>query len=84
MVINDVWGQVANGETIKQLPGREQFKHILFAPSLWNTYDAAYFPGVRDAIEEGEMSLAQSQVDKTAKILRDASLKLVGWDSDGK
>ncbi|KAL8667532.1 MAG: hypothetical protein Q9168_007257 [Polycauliona sp. 1 TL-2023] len=51
------------------LPGREQFKHIIFAPQLWDTYGTAYFPGVRDAVEEGEWGLAQSQVEKAARIL---------------
>ncbi|KAL8914942.1 MAG: hypothetical protein Q9171_000569 [Xanthocarpia ochracea] len=55
------------------LPGREQFKHIIFAPQLWDTYGTSYFPGVRDAVEEGEWELAQRQVEKAARILRDAA-----------
>ncbi|KAI4199248.1 MAG: hypothetical protein LQ348_001914 [Seirophora lacunosa] len=59
------------------LPGREQFKHIIYAPQLWNNYGAAYFPGVRDAIDEGEWELAQKQVDKAARILDSAAKKLL-------
>ncbi|KAI4144276.1 MAG: hypothetical protein LQ341_002675 [Variospora aurantia] len=59
------------------LPGREQFKHIIYAPQLWNNYGAAYFPGVRDAMEEGEWELAQKQVDKAARILDSAAKKLL-------
>ncbi|KAL8947719.1 MAG: hypothetical protein Q9222_006028, partial [Ikaeria aurantiellina] len=48
------------------LPGREQFKHTIFAPQLWDTYGTAYFPGVRDAADEGEWELAQRQLEKVA------------------
>ncbi|KAI4140110.1 MAG: hypothetical protein L6R39_005952 [Caloplaca ligustica] len=58
------------------LPGREQFKHVIFAPDLWNNYGAAYFPGVRDAIDEGEWELAQKQVEKAARILDAAARRL--------
>ncbi|KAL8726701.1 MAG: hypothetical protein Q9166_006569 [cf. Caloplaca sp. 2 TL-2023] len=58
------------------LPGREQFKHIIFAPQLWDTYGTAYFPGVRDAVDEGKWELAQKQVEKTAWILGRAAGKL--------
>ena len=60
-----------------QLPGREQYKHILFAPALWSGYDEATFPGVRDAIDGEEWKLAQKQVDKAAEILMTASKRLV-------
>ncbi|KAL8853723.1 MAG: hypothetical protein Q9198_010961 [Flavoplaca austrocitrina] len=59
------------------MPGREQFKHIIFAPQLWDTYGTAYFPGVRDAVEEGEWELAQRQADKAASILSKAAKLLV-------
>ncbi|KAL8837588.1 MAG: hypothetical protein Q9170_002465 [Blastenia crenularia] len=58
------------------LPGREQFKHIIFAPELENNYGAAYFPGVRDAVDEGEWALAQKQVGKAANMLDYAAKKL--------
>jgi hypothetical protein len=34
-----------------QLPGRSQFRHILFAPRAWSRHDAVYFPLIRDALE---------------------------------
>ncbi|KAI9762141.1 MAG: Inositol-pentakisphosphate 2-kinase [Chaenotheca gracillima] len=33
------------------VPGREQFKHVIFAPQAWSGYDEAYFPAVRDALD---------------------------------
>lgn len=61
----------------QQLPGREQFKHIIFAPPLWDTYGTVCFPGVRDAVEEGEWELAQRQVEKAAGILGNAAKLLI-------
>ncbi|KAL9602319.1 MAG: hypothetical protein Q9219_001885 [cf. Caloplaca sp. 3 TL-2023] len=63
------------------LPGREQFKHVIFAPELWNNYGAAYFPGVRDAVEVGGKGwevVAQQQADKAAERLSYAARKLNG------
>ncbi|KAH0556051.1 hypothetical protein GP486_006008 [Trichoglossum hirsutum] len=59
------------------LPGREQFKHVIFAPQAWSGYDTAYFPAVRDALDQRNWSLAQQQVDKAAAILSKASDKLL-------
>ncbi|KAA6415387.1 MAG: glutamate carboxypeptidase Tre2 [Lasallia pustulata] len=58
------------------LPGREQFKHVIFAPQAWSGYDEAYFPGIRDAIDNGDWELAQKQAEKVAGILSYASKKL--------
>ncbi|KAI9821368.1 MAG: hypothetical protein M1832_003374 [Thelocarpon impressellum] len=59
------------------IPGREQFKHVLFGPQAWSGYDEAYFPAVRDAMHAGNWTLAQQQVDKAADILQKASRKLL-------
>ncbi|EKG20331.1 Protease-associated domain PA [Macrophomina phaseolina MS6] len=59
------------------IPGREQFKHVIFGPDAWSGYDEAYFPAVRDAIELGNWTLAQQQADKAARILSKASDKLL-------
>ena len=58
------------------LPGREQFKHVIFAPQAWDGYGSSYFPGVRDAVDEGNWELAQQQIAKVAGILSYASKKL--------
>ena len=59
-----------------QLPGREQFKHVILAPQAWSGYDEAYFPGARDAIDAGDWKAAQEQVNKIGRILMAASEKL--------
>ena len=60
-----------------QIPGREQYKHIIFGPQLWSGYDEAYFPAIRDALEVRNWTGAQIQIDKAAKILKAASEKLL-------
>ncbi|KAG0640843.1 hypothetical protein HOY80DRAFT_884071 [Tuber brumale] len=59
------------------LPGREWFKHVVFAPEAWSGYDAGYFPGVRDALANKDWELAQKQVEKIAKVIDKASYKLL-------
>jgi len=63
------------------IPGRDQFKHVVFGPQLWSGYDEAHFPFVVDAIDEEDWEKAQRMVMKTAKIVEAASKKLV---SQGK
>ena len=58
------------------LPGREQFKHVIFAPQAWNGYGTSYFPSVKDAVDDGNWELAQQQIRKIAGIISDASKKL--------
>ena len=60
------------------LPGRTQFKHVIFAPQAWSGYDEAFFPSIRDAIDANDWAAAQQQVEKVARILRKAALKLNG------
>ncbi|KAI9830403.1 MAG: hypothetical protein M1826_004826 [Phylliscum demangeonii] len=59
------------------LPGRRQFKHVLFAPQTWSGYDAAVFPGVLDAIDAGNWTGAQQQIGAVAAQLTAASWRLL-------
>ncbi|KAK8253530.1 putative glutamate carboxypeptidase Tre2 [Phyllosticta capitalensis] len=59
------------------IPGREQYKHVIFGPDAWSGYDEAFFPAVRDAVELGDWELAQRQVNKAAGIISKASDKLL-------
>ncbi|KAL8659994.1 MAG: hypothetical protein Q9202_006848 [Teloschistes flavicans] len=58
------------------LPGREQFKHTIFAPDIADTYTPAYFPGVRDAVAEEQWAAAGEAVEKAAGRLGYAAWKL--------
>ena len=59
------------------IPGREQFKHVIHGPKLWNGYEAGYFPAVRDAMEAGEWKQAQEMVERAAQVLKRAGERLV-------
>ncbi|GMI13953.1 hypothetical protein TrLO_g7627 [Triparma laevis f. longispina] len=59
------------------LPGRGWMKHVLQAPGFYLGYAAMAFPGVQQAIDDGDLDLAQQQVavvaecvDKAAKFLK--------------
>jgi hypothetical protein len=62
-----------------QLPGRTQFKHVIFAPQAWSGYDEAFFPSIRDAMDVGDWAEAQKQVEKVANILSTAVSHLVTY-----
>lgn len=55
------------------LVNRTQFKHVIFGPQLWSGYDEAFFPGIRDWIEAGDMRKAQEEVSKVAEIITKAA-----------
>ncbi|KAF4983571.1 hypothetical protein FZEAL_1050 [Fusarium zealandicum] len=55
------------------IPNRTQFKHVVFGPQKWSGYDEAFFPAIRDTIEEGDWTSAQRIISKTAALLRKAA-----------
>lgn len=59
------------------VPGRTQYKHVIYGPQTWSGYDEAYFPAVVDAMQEGEWARAQEWVEITARILKHAADKLL-------
>lgn len=55
------------------LPDRTFFKNVLFSPTMWTSgYGNGHwtFPGVRDAIDQGDWDMAQKQMDIVAEVLR--------------
>lgn len=63
--------------TVAKLPGRKQFKHVVFGPQKWSGSEEQYFPFVVDAIDDGDWKLAQAQVAKSAKLLSRAADELL-------
>lgn len=63
------------------LPGREQFKHVIFGPQAWGGDGGGdgpvAFPGVRDAMEDGDWALAEELVERAAGVIRRAGERLV-------
>ena len=58
------------------LPGRPWYRHLLYAPGVLTGYGAKSLPGVREAIEAGRWSEAQSFIVRTARVLDGASAKI--------
>ncbi|KAI1802689.1 glutamate carboxypeptidase [Daldinia bambusicola] len=48
------------------LPGREFYRHLIFAPGLDTGYAATTFPGITEAVVAGNISLAAQFVQKTS------------------
>ncbi|KAK6821901.1 hypothetical protein PG987_014726 [Apiospora arundinis] len=64
------------------IPNRTQFVHTIFGPQLWSGYDEAYFPAIRDAVDSGDMELAQNITDKTGRIISEAAKVLIREKSE--
>ena len=59
--------------SLEGLPNRTFFKNVLFSPTMWTgNYGNGHwtFPGVRDAIDQGDWDTAQRQMDLVAEVLR--------------
>jgi N-acetylated-alpha-linked acidic dipeptidase len=55
------------------LPKRPWFKHTIFAPGEYTGYAAVVLPGVTEAIENGDATLAQQQLDILTTALNNAA-----------
>jgi N-acetylated-alpha-linked acidic dipeptidase len=58
------------------LPKRKWFKHALQAPGMYLGYAAEVFPGIQQAIDEGDMKLALEQVAVAAESIQAAASHL--------
>ena len=57
------------------LPGREFYRHVIFAPGLDTGYAPVTFPGVTEQVQSGDLALAAEWVGKTRQgILRAAEV----------
>jgi len=59
------------------LANRTQFRHVVFAPRLWDAFAADTFPGIRDAVLAGDWALTNLTVHRVAGIVRKAAERLV-------
>jgi N-acetylated-alpha-linked acidic dipeptidase len=60
----------------KGLPGRDWFKHMLYAPGLYTGYGSKTIPGVREAIEERQWDTANEYAGIVAEALTKYSADL--------
>lgn len=59
------------------IPGREQFKHVVFGPRAGDGYAEAHFPAVRDALARRDWEGAKRMVEVAARRIRRAGEGLV-------
>ena len=52
------------------LPGREWYRHQIYAPGLYTGYDPKTLPGVREAVEAQHTEEANQQAKRVAQTLR--------------
>jgi N-acetylated-alpha-linked acidic dipeptidase len=52
-------------------PGRPWYRHQIYAPGAYTGYGVKTLPGVREAIEQDNWTLAEEQVPVVAKVLED-------------
>ncbi|EXJ96372.1 hypothetical protein A1O1_01498 [Capronia coronata CBS 617.96] len=55
------------------LPTREFYKHVVFAPGLDTGYAPTTWPGVTEAVEAGNLTLANTWVQKSARAVEVAA-----------
>jgi N-acetylated-alpha-linked acidic dipeptidase len=53
------------------LPHRPWFKHMIYAPGFYTGYGVKTIPGVREAIEQREWKLADTEIVRVARVLND-------------
>ena len=58
------------------LPRRPWYKHTIYAPGEYTGYAAVVIPGVNEAIEQGNATVAQAQLDILAAGLNQAAAGL--------
>jgi len=69
--LNQVLYRTERALTLQQgLPGRDWYKHQLYAPGLYTGYGAKTLPGVREASEAGRQDEANAQAKLVSKALK--------------
>jgi len=56
------------------IPGREQYKHVIFGPQAWG--EEGYFAAVRDMVAAGDLKGAQERVEIAVERIRRAGERL--------
>jgi N-acetylated-alpha-linked acidic dipeptidase len=51
------------------LPHRSWYRHLIYAPGFYTGYGVKTLPGVREAIEQKDYKLAETEIDRLATVL---------------
>jgi len=57
----------------EMLSSRKWYKHVIFAPSLNDSYASTAFPAIRNAIAQQDMEYAQFLTDRIAQVILNAA-----------
>jgi N-acetylated-alpha-linked acidic dipeptidase len=58
------------------LPKRPWYKHHIYAPGFYTGYGVKTFPGVREAIEQGEFNEVEQQINNLASVINEFSSQI--------
>ena len=58
------------------LPGRDWYRHLIYAPGLYTGYGVKTLPGVREAIEQRQWAVANNYSTLTAKAIEAYGVRL--------
>jgi N-acetylated-alpha-linked acidic dipeptidase len=68
--VNKAYLEFERGFIGKGLPGRPVYKHVMYAPGMWEGYAGLTFPSIREAIAERRWDEAKEQVREISKLLK--------------
>ena len=58
------------------LPGRDWFKHAIYAPGTYTGYGVKTLPGIREAVEGDRTEEASQQAEEVVKVLRSLNTQI--------
>lgn len=72
---NEAYLQFERGFVGKGLPRRPIYKHVIYAPGMWEGYAGFTLPSIREALAEHRWCEADEQVAEIADLIRTAASK---------
>lgn len=73
--VNEAYLQFERGFVGKGLPGRPVYKHVIYAPGMWEGYAGFTLPSIREALAEHRWYEANEQVAEIALLIRTTASK---------
>lgn len=64
------------------LPGREWYKHVVYAPHVWNAFKIQVFPSIHEAMKGNNPAFTREMEERTAQFVNSALSTLRGKYDD--